>query len=75
MKKVLMPLLLMAFAISSFSQRSIEGNWLGTLNVGGGGLRIVFHIAKNGSGYTSKMDSPDQGAKDIPGIVSHCEWR
>ena len=29
-------------------------------------LRIVFHINKTGDGYTSTMDSPDQGAAGIP---------
>jgi dipeptidyl aminopeptidase/acylaminoacyl peptidase len=29
-------------------------------------LRLVFHIQKTESGYSATMDSPDQGAKDIP---------
>jgi dipeptidyl aminopeptidase/acylaminoacyl peptidase len=29
-------------------------------------LRLVFHIQKTESGYSATLDSPDQGAKDIP---------
>jgi fermentation-respiration switch protein FrsA (DUF1100 family) len=45
----------------------MEGNWLGTLEVSGIELRVVFKISENaGGGYSATMDSPDQGAKDIP---------
>ncbi len=48
------------------SGQSIAGDWSGTLKVGATSLRIIFHIAASGSGYTATMDSPDQGAKGIP---------
>jgi hypothetical protein len=48
-----------------FSQ-DITGEWNGLLNVQGMQLRVVFHITKTGSTYSATMDSPDQGAKDIP---------
>ena len=64
MKKVLLPVLFLAFVATSYCQRSVEGNWVGTLNVGAE-MRLVFHIIKNGTVYTAKMDSPDQGTKDI----------
>ena len=64
MRRVLLSAIFLAYVGTSFGQKSVEGNWLGNLDVGGR-LRIVFHISKNGSGYDAKMDSPDQGAKDI----------
>lgn len=42
------------------------GTWNGVLDFGRQKLRIVFHIKKTGDGYSATMDSPDQGAKDIP---------
>ena len=46
---------------------TIEGTWLGALKVPGGEFRIVFRISKKPDGTLSAvMDSPDQGAKDIP---------
>lgn len=43
------------------------GTWQGTLKVSGMELRIVFHITQTEDGnLTATMDSPDQGAKDIP---------
>ncbi|WP_079702322.1 alpha/beta hydrolase family protein [Daejeonella lutea] len=44
----------------------ISGQWSGTLNAGAMKLKVVFHITKTESGYSSTMDSPDQGAMKIP---------
>jgi uncharacterized protein len=46
--------------------QNITGQWNGILKVQGTQLRIVFNISKAENGYTSTMDSPDQGAKGIP---------
>ena len=46
--------------------QDITGQWNGALNIQGMNLRIVFHITKTDDGYSSTMDSPDQGAKGIP---------
>ena len=46
--------------------QNITGQWNGILKVQGTQLRVVFNINKAESGYTSTMDSPDQGAKGIP---------
>lgn len=51
--------------ISLFSQE-IVGTWQGVLKVQGVELEIVFHIDEQNSQYTSLMDSPTQGAFDIP---------
>jgi uncharacterized protein len=44
------------------------GTWEGTLDAGAQGkLRVVVHISQGADGsLTATMDSPDQGAKDIP---------
>jgi len=48
-------------------QEDITGIWQGKLKAGASELRIVFRISRDSSGsLTAKMDSPDQGAKDIP---------
>ncbi len=45
----------------------IAGNWIGSLNFGAQQLRIVIKIKLTDSGYfKGTLDSPDQGAKDIP---------
>jgi len=46
--------------------QDITGQWNGVLSVSGMNMRLVFHISKGGENYTSKMDSPDQGAAGIP---------
>ncbi len=49
------------------SEISIEGIWEGKLKVPGIEFRIVFKISKNPDGtLTATLDSPDQGATDIP---------
>ncbi len=61
--------ILTGFSASVFGQSDsqIEGNWLGVLDVGGGiKVRLVFKITKTADGYAAKLDSPDQGAKDLP---------
>lgn len=62
--------LILALSILSVSAQdltgAIEGNWLGTLDVGGVKLRLVLKVAKTADGYTAKLDSIDQGAKDLP---------
>jgi len=46
--------------------QDFTGPWNGTLNIQGTSLKIVFDISKSEKGYTATMDSPDQGAMDIP---------
>jgi fermentation-respiration switch protein FrsA (DUF1100 family) len=48
-------------------QPDISGQWNGMLSIQGIKLRLVFNISKlSDDTYTATMDSPDQGAKDIP---------
>jgi dienelactone hydrolase len=69
-KNILYALIAVIIIIPSFvlpQEKGIEGIWLGSLKVSGINLRIVFNITKAGEGsYKATMDSPDQGAKDIP---------
>jgi hypothetical protein len=72
MKKALTFLALMLISLSvpitnAATPNDITGNWTGMLEVGQIKLRLVFRISKSASGgLTAKMDSPDQGARDIP---------
>lgn len=49
------------------SAQDIVGSWNGKLALPNGvSLTMVFHITKTVQGYTSTLDSPDQGARGIP---------
>ncbi len=53
--------------ISLAAQPDITGIWMGTVEIPTGAVRIVFKINKNAQGsFSATMDSPDQGATDIP---------
>lgn len=64
MKTTLLLTLFLTLTYSLWSQ-DITGKWNGILTVQGTQLTIVFNISKSEEGYTSTMDSPDQGAKGI----------
>jgi len=55
--------LLTSFTLTA---QDITGQWNGVLKVQGIQLRLVFNVAKTDNGYSSTMDSPDQGATGIP---------
>ena len=68
MKITLSAFLYFALIITVTAQvraRNVEGNWLGTLDVGGTKLRLLLKVTKSASGYTAKFDSVDQGATDL----------
>jgi len=65
MKKLLKTILIIFISLSTYGQ-DITGQWNGILNVQGMQLRIVFNVIEVENGYSSTMDSPDQGAKEIP---------
>ena len=48
-----------------FSQEII-GSWAGELAVSGTKLPLIFNIKQNGADLITTMDSPMQGAKDLP---------
>ncbi len=65
MKSLLFFTALIFLVLTSHAQ-DITGDWYGVLKVQGTPLRLVFHVTKTAGAYSATMDSPDQGAKDIP---------
>lgn len=65
MKKAVLILFAILTNLSIYAQ-DISGKWNGILKVQGVQLRLVFNISQTENGYSSTMDSPDQGAKGIP---------
>ncbi|MFP5041184.1 alpha/beta hydrolase family protein [Parasediminibacterium sp. JCM 36343] len=65
MKKTAIILFVLATAFTAMGQ-DITGQWNGVLKVPGAQLRLIVHINKTDNGFSSTMDSPDQGAKGIP---------
>jgi len=65
MKKNGLIFLMTIFSFNLFGQ-DVTGQWNGILKVQGMQLRLVFNVTKSNDGYSSTMDSPDQGAKGIP---------
>lgn len=63
--KTLTSLAVILLSLSTFAQ-NFKGDWEGELNVMGQKLPIVLHILNNDNSYQVTMDSPKQGAKDIP---------
>lgn len=61
-------LFILAFLLYSsfFFAQDITGGWTGTLKIQGTELPLVFNFTKIPTGYSATMDSPKQGAKDIP---------
>lgn len=65
MRKAILTLLAGLFSLGLIGQE-VTGQWHGILKVQGVQLRLVFEISKTATGFSSTMDSPDQGAKGIP---------
>jgi hypothetical protein len=66
MKLLFKSVLAIILSCSSIQAQDIVGQWNGVLSVNGINLRLIFHIEKNDEGYTSTMDSPDQGRTGFP---------
>lgn len=64
--KTISILLLTLLTSFSLTAQDITGQWNGVLKVQGIQLRLIFNITKTNNGFSSTMDSPDQGAKGIP---------
>ncbi|MFC2129707.1 hypothetical protein ACFLQX_02880 [Bacteroidota bacterium] len=65
MKRFVLVIAMLVATVSLFSQ-DISGKWNGLLVVPGAELRVDFNVSKTDDGYTSTLDSPDQGAYGIP---------
>lgn len=72
MKKNLLLLITVLVSLGANAQ-NIVGQWNGVLKIQGTELRIVFNVSKTETGYSTTMDSPDQGAKGIPVTVTTFE--
>jgi len=60
-------LLTSAVAFGATATNDLAGNWKGALEVGQAKLRLLFKVTRTPEGVlTAKMDSLDQGARDIP---------
>jgi predicted dienelactone hydrolase len=55
------------FALTNASAKDIEGVWKGTLEIQGQSIPIIVKISKQADGtLKATLDSPAQGAKDVP---------
>jgi pimeloyl-ACP methyl ester carboxylesterase len=67
MKRIISILiLLICNTMATWAQTEIIGQWSGTLEIQGIKLRLIFNVSETENGYKTTLDSPDQGAKDIP---------
>lgn len=74
MRKLLLLLLLPGFAAAREPENpeagapraELAGTWEGTLACGDNRLRLVFRVAESDDGLAAVLDSPDQGARDLP---------
>jgi hypothetical protein len=67
MKAFLFLLLSLAAGMAAPATNDISGNWKGTLAIDKVTLRLLFKIIKTPEGrLTAKLDSLDQGARDLP---------
>lgn len=48
------------------SPGKLEGSWEGILDAGPAKLRLVLHVVKKDGVLSATLDSPDQGATDLP---------
>jgi hypothetical protein len=55
--------------IPSPAVQGLDGNWEGGIETPEGALTGVFHITTTGDKTTTMMDSPMQGALNIPAIA------
>jgi len=63
---LLMPFMARAFP-NAGAPPDLAGIWQGVLKISGIELRLVIKVSKTADDqYTATLDSPDQGAKDIP---------
>ncbi len=73
--KKMKPLLLLAFVVLGLQTyaQEVVGSWKGTLSVQGTEMPLVFNVNETEGELNSTMDSPSQGATDIPMDVTTFE--
>lgn len=47
------------------AQVKLEGDWYGSISIGGGTFDILAHFENSSNGYTGKMDVVTQHQKDL----------
>src|SRR5438270_3530614 len=57
---------LVAFFTGAAGAQDLTGNWQGTLQTGGNGLRTVIKVVKNDGKYKGTLYSVDQGGAELP---------
>jgi hypothetical protein len=57
---------LLLFAPCFAQAQDVTGDWLGTVSMPAGDLRLALHIGKQNHGLTGTLDSVDQGVRGIP---------
>lgn len=62
-------ILLFLLSCATTAQENPVGDWAGTLNMGGGNLRLIFHISESENGYSATIESVDQGGAIIPAEI------
>lgn len=73
MKKTILFLCFLCSWLGVSAQHAMDGVWTGKLNVGPQTLTIVLHVAHETSGNAvCSLDSPDQGAMNIPVKSDYC---
>lgn len=66
-KKIQLLFVFSIFTLYAQDNEKLNGSWLGVLKVSSVELRIVFNVSENDDGsLKALLDSPDQGAYDIP---------
>ena len=75
MKKSIITTLLALVALTGMAQvnttTALLGSWSGKLKVGAASLTIVLHLEQADGFVKVSLDSPDQGAKGIPGFKEY----
>jgi hypothetical protein len=67
MRQVLIKIVLIALlCVSEVNAQNLEGKWEGVLTIQKMSLKLAFNVRDTNTGYSATMDSPDQGAFDIP---------
>lgn len=68
MKKIALWCMMVHLSVAAWSQAagSISGTWMGKIESGGQSFRMVLHIKSDSNRVVCTLDSPDQGALNLP---------
>ncbi|MGB5359087.1 MAG: S9 family peptidase, partial [Eudoraea sp.] len=63
--RLLMSMALILLGASVYAQDAV-GSWKGNIAIQGNEMPLIFNVTETDGNYSSTMDSPSQGATDIP---------